>query len=89
MASPAAGRRRSDGSNSQPLNIMSGWNITQQIIQIDPEVIEQIQTPENSNYRMKEGKLQFFNVTTSLWHDAWIDSSGGVPVLKLADTGEA
>lgn len=64
------------------------WSINQQIIQIDPELVESIFNPENGNYRIKDGKMQWFNTDTGLWHSEWVEMENGVPVKKLADVGE-
>jgi phosphoribosyl 1,2-cyclic phosphodiesterase len=51
--------------------------------------LNNISTPENSNYRIKDGKLQLFNVSTSLWHSIWIAAGqGAVPTLQWSNEGD-
>lgn len=45
---------------------------------------------DGSNSRTKDdGTFQLYNATDGLWYTTWLETVDGLPVIKVADTGEA
>jgi len=54
------------------------------------DLLALIRTPPDANFRFKDaGTFQILNVTDNKYHSIWLETEGGKPVLKWAETGEA
>ena len=54
---------------------------------VDPQYV--LKTDPDQTFRVTNGKLQFYNATTTLWHTIWCIGSGDTVRFVADSTGEA